>query len=452
MDLLVDVLQATENRGQDSFGFYWTNIDRTKTQVTRSLTPPWQRTSDFATMLPYDEPFLFIAHARAEPTTERVDKKRIQDIQPFEYGGWMVGHNGTIANDKALCQQHGWHPDTNIDSVVLPYLFSELGDVGGFDQITGSYALLAIGPGRGVLQFAVNYRPLYYVRHLPSGSIFIVSDPTPFVGHGVGRMGEWQVEAIPAYHKGFVQPGLSPPVSLTPIGTFKGQQSNEALVVCSGGLDSVVVAAEMAKDGHDVTLLHYEYGCRATAREKRAIRDICARMGWKSIVVPLGDLFTTIIGASPLVGAGTVNLEGDGEAGAEFAHEWVPARNLVMLSIAVAIAEAKGIPKLALGINIEEAGAYPDNEAEFVRRLNRVLPFAVKADRSVEILMPVANKVKHEIVLMGLMNGAPLDLTWSCYEGGDKHCGKCGPCYMRRVAFSMNGVSDPCFEPGSEEE
>lgn len=57
--------------------------------------------------------------------------------------------------------------------------------------------------------------------------------------------------------------------------------------------------------------------------------------------------------------------------------------------------------------------------------------------------MPVGNLVKHEIVKMGLQIGAPLHLTWSCYEGGDKHCGKCGPCYMRKTAFEINGVKDP---------
>nr|MCG2909665.1 7-cyano-7-deazaguanine synthase [Stygiolobus sp.] len=60
-----------------------------------------------------------------------------------------------------------------------------------------------------------------------------------------------------------------------------------------------------------------------------------------------------------------------------------------------------------------------------------------------EVLMPVGNLVKHEIVKLGVEIGAPLHLTWSCYEGGEKHCGMCGPCYMRKMAFRINGLEDP---------
>jgi len=115
----------------------------------------------------------------------------------------------------------------------------------------------------------------------------------------------------------------------------------------------------------------------------------------------------------------------------------------VFYSVAIAIAEAYDFDAVASGVNLEESGAYPDNEMEFVRLLSKVAPYAVRPNKKVELLMPVGNLVKHEIVRLGVEIGAPLHLTWSCYEGGEKHCGKCGPCYMRKWAFKINGLKDP---------
>jgi 7-cyano-7-deazaguanine synthase len=153
--------------------------------------------------------------------------------------------------------------------------------------------------------------------------------------------------------------------------------------------------------------------------------------------------FFRVVRHSPLLGDGEINRVDEGREGAEFAHEWVPARNFVFIALATAIAEAYGYDYIATGINLEESGAYPDNEMEFIRLLNKVLPYAVGPNKHVELLMPVGHLVKHEIVRLGLEVGAPLHLTWSCYDKGPKHCGRCGPCYMRRWAFKINGVRDP---------
>jgi len=98
---------------------------------------------------------------------------------------------------------------------------------------------------------------------------------------------------------------------------------------------------------------------------------------------------------------------------------------------------------VVLGNNLEEAGAFSDNEMMFVRKLNELLPYATNLQKRVQVLMPVGHLMKHEIVRLGLRLGAPLDVTWSCYYGGEKHCGRCGPCYMRKKAFDIVGVKDP---------
>jgi 7-cyano-7-deazaguanine synthase len=136
----------------------------------------------------------------------------------------------------------------------------------------------------------------------------------------------------------------------------------------------------------------------------------------------------------------------DGEAGAEYAHDWVSARNLVMLSLMTAWAETNKFGYIALGNNLEEAGAYPDNEEEFGNRFNAILPFATQNGVKIELLQPLSTYMKHEIVKLGLELGVPYHLTWSCYGDGRKPCNECGPCYMRRVAFERNGTVDPLLK------
>jgi len=148
-------------------------------------------------------------------------------------------------------------------------------------------------------------------------------------------------------------------------------------------------------------------------------------------------------GNSPLLTDGQI---APGVTGAEYAHEWVPARNLLMIAKAVAYAEANGYGAVALGNNLEEGGAYPDNEEQFTTLLNAALPYAVQEGSKVELLAPVGMLMKHEIVALGARLGVPYELTWSCYRGGEHHCGACGPCFMRREAFRRNGLVDPAFE------
>jgi 7-cyano-7-deazaguanine synthase len=112
------------------------------------------------------------------------------------------------------------------------------------------------------------------------------------------------------------------------------------------------------------------------------------------------------------------------------------------MSIAAGYAEAHGFDYIILGGNLEESSGYADNELIFQRKFNNILPNALNLQNKVEVLSPVANLMKHEIIKLGLEIGAPLHLTWSCYEDGDKPCGECGPDFMRRVGFKMNKVKD----------
>lgn len=434
LSLMVRAVLRGKDRGRDSWGVAtatgeWVGavgtLSAEQARHIRELTPArW-----------------VMANNRAEPTTEFQPVKTRASIQPFNDGRVWVAHNGTIANDKALAVAYKLTPRSTVDSAVVPALV-RLHMADGFQladavrhalaAIVGSYAL-AVGELDGPLVLAANYRPLHLLR---MGRHIVFSSQLDYVDHG---------------HRPLTHPAYTlPPYSLATFDEYGGVQveslrhvvpSRKALVVCSGGLDSTVAAAAMRHNGYDVTLLHFTYGCRAEQREVQAVHDVAAKLDADVLVVDVRQLFTQVIGGSPLTN--TAESIADGEAGAEFAHEWVPARNLILLSMAVGIAESHGYSTVVLGNNLEEAGAYPDNEQEFIRLLNLVMPYAVRADCEVHIEMPVGTLVKHEIVALGHELDAPIAQSWSCYNGGDVHCGTCGPCYMRRNAHTMRNIPDP---------
>ncbi len=186
-----------------------------------------------------------------------------------------------------------------------------------------------------------------------------------------------------------------------------------------------------------IHLIHFLYGSRAEGPEVESVKKVAEYLNAELTLFPM-NVYSK--GDSPLLDPDS-KVSG-GEAGAEFAHEWVPARNLLLLSVATAFAEARGIDTIVLGNNLEEAGAYPDNEPEFIAKFNDLLPFAVGDGKRMQVIMPVGILMKHEIVALGKQVGAPMHLTWSCYRAGEVHCGTCGPCYMRRKAFEINNLPE----------
>lgn len=397
---------------------------------------------------------LFIANLRAEPTTEYVAEKRLEDQQPYRSGKWHIVHNGTIANDHELrTVVHTEKVDTKIDSAAIAEVLNDAGErylgTDDFDpfvymvqRLKGSFAILAVNESnKNEIFVACNYRPVWYIE-VPMVGFFFASARDYFPEGYTPRMVRPYTANVFSLADGKQQVITYPWLGV--------ERNNKALVVCSGGLDSVVAATYTQKVlGMDVTLLHFHYGSRAQAPETQAIEAVAKFLGCELIYQQIGVYREE---DSPLLQADS-KIAG-GEAGAEFAYEWVPARNLLMLSMATALAEARGIETLVLGNNLEEAGAYPDNEPEFIAKFNDLLPFAIGDGKKLQVIMPVGNMMKHEIVLLGVQCGAPLLITWSCYKAklaSDKydpkrfvyrHCGVCGPCFMRRTAFKINGLNE----------
>jgi 7-cyano-7-deazaguanine synthase len=373
-----------------------------------------------------------IGNFRAEPTTEFVSHKIESDQQPYSLNRWNIVHNGTIANDRILRTNPGY--PTSIDSAAIVEQLAAAGNIHDRDyakyifqivisELKGSYAILATHDDfPDLILAACNYRPIWFARQ-ERGVFFASSEhyfPRDFIPQMMSPYSCW------AFGPDYIEPLNELP-----------DYGKKALVICSGGMDSVVAATKMKDDGYQIELIHFRYGSRAEDPEVEAVRRVAENLSVPVHIIPMNIYDPK---DSPLLRSDS-KIAG-GEAGAEFAHEWVPARNLVMLSIATAFAEANEFGTIVLGNNLEEAGAYPDNEPEFINRFNSLLPFAVRDGKHVQVIMPVGNYMKHEIVKLGHEVGAPLHLTWSCYRAGPIHCGTCGPCFMRKTAFEINGLPE----------
>lgn len=355
----------------------------------------------------------WICNHRAVPTTE-IENSEYN--QPFgtEY---KVVHNGTISNDKELGNEH------KIDSSILPEVL-DFTDIHSFtdslQKVVGSYAIAVLKPD-GTFYLACNYKPIFYC-FTEDGNFYFSS----YAHHLANMKNVKRLNPYSTLDTATMETGVIP-----------RKIYDRAVVICSGGLDSTAVAAYARTQHKDLLLLHFQYGCLAETKEVECIKKIAQDLDCEYRLLPINYDFSSC----HLLGNGSDIAEG--EAGAEYAYEWVPARNLVLMAMTVAFAEANNYSYIYLGTNLEEGGAYPDNEEQFIKDFNSCLYGAVQNGNYVEIRTPVGNLMKHEIVAFGNKYNAPFHHTWSCYRDGEKPCRHCGPCYMREIAFKRNGLVDP---------
>jgi 7-cyano-7-deazaguanine synthase len=227
-------------------------------------------------------------------------------------------------------------------------------------------------------------------------------------------------------------------------------QDAKAVVLLSGGMDSCVCAA-IARERHgaaNVALLHAGYGQRTQERERRAFEGIAdfyqVSAGWR-LVVQL-DHFRAI-GGSALTDANIAVPENElGAAGAQGSAipiTYVPFRNAHFLAVAVSWAEAMGAGAVYIGAVAEDSSGYPDCRAEYYEVFQKLVRVGTRPETEIRIETPVITLKKSEIIRRGIELGAPLHLTWSCYQGEDRACGVCDSCLLRLKAFAEAGVADP---------
>ncbi len=217
----------------------------------------------------------------------------------------------------------------------------------------------------------------------------------------------------------------------------------KAVVLLSGGMDSCVTAA-IANETHKLALLHASYGQRTERRERRAFEEIAEFYGAdERLMIRLDSLAQ--IGGSALTDP---DIEVP-ESGESLAHAsgvpvtYVPFRNAHFLSAAVSWAEVIGATAIFVGAVAEDSSGYPDCRPEYYRAFAELIRQGTKPETRIEIMTPVIAMRKSEIVRRGEELGAPLNLTWSCYQSEDEACGTCDSCRLRLRAFAEAGVSDP---------
>lgn len=217
----------------------------------------------------------------------------------------------------------------------------------------------------------------------------------------------------------------------------------KAVVLLSGGMDSCVTAA-IANQTHRLALLHASYGQRTERRERRSFEAIADFYGVRERLVVRFDAFAQI-GGSALTDEGIAVPE-SGEALSPHAGipiTYVPFRNAHFLSAAVSWAEVIGASAIYIGAVAEDSSGYPDCRPEYYRAFQAVIREGTRPETHIEIVTPVIAMRKSEIVRRGVELGAPLHLTWSCYQSDDEACGMCDSCRLRLRAFAEAGVRDP---------
>lgn len=449
---LYEIMQNTSERGRDSYGIVAHSFDGVVLQSR--YVGPFVMPKDMFMGAMENAPMCSIINFRGEPSTEIVTPSEYS-IQPLTIDGFSVAHNGTISNDKEIL---------NSGNVVKNYLSSMGYDGHIIDSyailetmigknfeatlqtLQGSFALAILTPDSRLI-LARNYRDLaVHVEDYGDCSVLFFSSKPQYLPF-MNEPHLPAMESIPPYSYMFVS--RTTKKHFLEYGTFghvSSDNTKKAIVVLSGGLDSTTVAMQACLENEEIELLHVLYGCKAEDAEKRAVTNIHAYLQGhfpdKKITLRFfeTDLFKKL-GGSTITDESLYDQIAEGDKGVETHNEWVPARNLVFISVAASICDRFNVGNIYLGLNMEEGSAYPDNTTEFYERLTTVLNCGTTS-RAV-IKNPLANMMKHEIVAFAKKINAPIFLSWSCYHGGTVPCGKCGPCTMRKKSFERHGVTHP---------
>ena len=220
-----------------------------------------------------------------------------------------------------------------------------------------------------------------------------------------------------------------------------------SVVLLSGGMDSATCLAIAARDRAPVHALTILYGQRH-AREVRSARALARRFRVAHHTVlklPLGPLLDSALTRR------TQRLPRGGAHRGRIPSTYVPARNTILLSVALGYAESHRLGAIYLGANAIDYSGYPDCRPEYLRAFERLARLATRAGVAdgwrIRILAPLLRRSKAQIVELGDRLSVPWELTWSCYAGGREPCGRCDACRLRARGFRLAGRRDPMVRP-----
>lgn len=210
----------------------------------------------------------------------------------------------------------------------------------------------------------------------------------------------------------------------------------DGIIVLSGGMDSVTMLHEFASEIK--VAVSFDYGSKHNAKEIPFAALHCQQLGIQHIVIPL-DFMTRYFKSSLLMGGEDIP-EGNYDD-ENMKSTVVPFRNGIMLSVAAGLAESHGLKRLFIANHFGDHAIYPDCRAGFIKAMSEAVSEGTY--EHIRIEAPYTGISKTGIAKRGAKLGINYAETWSCYKGGEKHCGKCGTCMERKEAFREAGLTDP---------
>lgn len=209
----------------------------------------------------------------------------------------------------------------------------------------------------------------------------------------------------------------------------------DSLIIVSGGMDSITLLHEYSRD--IALAVSFDYGSKHNAKEISFAKLHCERLGIKHIVIPLA--FVNEYFKSSLLKSGDEIPEGHYQAD-NMKSTVVPFRNGIMLSIAAGLAESNDLRKILIANHNGDHAIYPDCRATFIDSMNEAVSYGTY--KNIKVFAPYTGISKADIARHGKELGLDYAETWSCYKGGEKHCGKCGTCIERIEALRDAGIMD----------
>lgn len=215
----------------------------------------------------------------------------------------------------------------------------------------------------------------------------------------------------------------------------------DSVIILSGGMDSVTLLYDKKKD--IAIAVTFDYGSNHNKREMEFAKYHCEKLGIEHLIIPL-DFIHKYFKSSLLEGADAIP-EGH-YADDNMKSTVVPFRNGIMLSIACGIAESRGLHNVMIANHAGDHAIYPDCRATFITSMSEAMSYGTYGH--VLVYAPYTSITKTQIAMIGKTLGLDYSMTWSCYKGGEIHCGKCGTCVERKEALHDAGIEDnTIYEP-----
>jgi 7-cyano-7-deazaguanine synthase len=459
---IISLMHEISLRGQDGYG-----IVSVKTgNVFKSKTLPTGKEAFFSQNFDDD---LIIMNARAQPMTEKTSED-VDTIQPVIKHGYVLAHNGVVANDKEIRELYNL--EGNLDTEVILDLMVKYMEKSPdrfnlkcvefneslaltervLPQLSGGFAcaLAKIGDTKN-LYLIKDFKTLWFGKN---DKEFFFASEKEFLEDVFGRdeiFSTTQIHNADPYtlnhfdFNGFKHQKYE--FTTKVISSLPEKNPDKVLVCASGGIDSSTSAYVAKKlEGKEVTMVFFDIGQKSAIAERCAVGDIAEELGASTVFIDLrwlGKLGHSVLTDSNL------DIPKSEQQNIKSTVCWTPARNLAMMSILVALAEATGAGAIYNGWSLEEEGSYPDNSIEFFRSFNEMLQYGTLTRPEIKITL--GRLMKTEIIQLGQHLGLDYSKTWSCDDGQEHHCGACGACFLHHYAFEMAGVEDPTtymnFEP-----